>query len=132
MIFGLTFGRRVNKAKAVSTTAVTLNAATNKFGLVLESASICNTNAAARTVSLYVDNGTSQTYIFNDLAIASKATILLTNHPIAMSRGESLKAIASGAGININAVFIETTPNQASEPSMTTLSPSVANKPFRA
>lgn len=120
-IFGLTTGQRVTKKAAVSTSAVTLHTATKKMPLTLESIHICNTSAAARTVSLYVDTGAAQFYIFNDLALASKAAVLVSDHPVNLTDGEALKVIASGSGISVTASIVQSTPFQA-DPAQTTLS----------
>lgn len=111
-MFGLTAGQRVSRKFAVSTSAVTLHTSSDKMSLIIESVAICNTNAASRTVSLYVDNGSTQFYVFNDLPLASKATVLLTDHPLNLTRGETLKAIASGAGIIVTASVVQSTPVQ--------------------
>lgn len=127
MMLGLVLGNRSTFKKAVSTSAVTIATSAQKLLMALESVTICNTNAAARTVSLYVDNGSSQFYIFNDLPLASKATVLLTNHAVTLAAGETLKAIASGAGISVAAVILQSNPNLATDSGVNTLS-SVAKK----
>lgn len=127
MMVGAVLGQRTTKMAAVSTSAIILEAATKQKTVILESVTICNTNAASRTVSLYVDTGSAQFYVFNDLALASKATVELENHSVVLAAGSSLKAIASGAGINVVATLMLANPNMANDGGVTTLS-SVASK----
>lgn len=112
MIFGLTSGQRVTKRAIVGAVAVTLHTATKKMSLTLESIAICNTDAGARTVSVYIERSATAYYLYNEKAVASKETIVLGDHPLNLTDGDSLKAIASGAGVHITASIIQSQPIQ--------------------
>ena len=116
MIFGITSGQRVTKKAVVGASVVTLHTSSRKMSLTLESIAICNTDASSRTISVYIEKGASQFYLFSGKAIASKETFVLSDHPLNLTDGESLKAEASGAGVHVTASIVQSTPVQLEQP----------------
>lgn len=113
-MFGTISGKRTGKrVSSLGTSAQTLISAKDKMTVTLESAALCNRTANALTVSLYIDGGGSQTYIYNEFSLAAHTTAFLTNHSMPIVTGQSYKVVASGTGIDVTAVFIESNQNQA-------------------
>lgn len=122
MMFGLSRGQRVSKKAAVGTSAVTLATSTQKMLVTLESITFCNPTGGSLNVSLFVDTGSSQFYVYNEKPVASKDTLFLSGHAVALQAGETLKVVASGANISVIAVVIQSNPSEAAEGAPTTLS----------
>lgn len=97
-------------------------ASTQKMLVTLESITICNTTAGTLNVSLFVEAGSNQFYIYNDKPVLAKDTLFLSGHAVVLQAGEALMAIASSAGVSVIAVAIQSNPNEAAESAPQTLS----------
>lgn len=80
---------------------------------LLESIAVCNVSAGAVTFSLVYTDGADYR-IYDQLSIASHATVILKDHPIVITTGTSLKAQASAVtALHLTAVVVEQTATRA-------------------
>lgn len=121
MMFGLSRGQRVTKKAIVGASAVALITSTQKMLVTLESVTFTNTTAGSLNVSLFIESGANQFHIYCEKALPAKDTLLLNSHAIALQADERLMAVASGAGISVIAVLIQSSPNEAAETAPQTL-----------
>lgn len=102
--------RKPIRTKVTSSTAVTLYTA-NKTKAFLEAVNVCNLDASADTFNLYVNDGTSDFYIANDEAIAANTRVKISDLPIDIPEGGTLKFKAgTGTAIDVVGTIIEQAP----------------------
>lgn len=104
-------GQRVLKPKKLTTTnATTIATPSEKKILTIESITI-STAGTGGSISLYVNDGTTDYYIMNALPLGARALYTVTDAHIPLRSGWTLKALASAANqFDILAVLIQSNP----------------------
>lgn len=83
--------------KLTTTNVTTLYTATADVGAIIKSVSVCSINGASDTFSLLLNDGTSDFYIFKNLAISANTTELIYDHNPILRSGWTVKAQAGTA-----------------------------------
>lgn len=105
-------GTRVTKTRTnLGTSAVDLITAAQKKSVTLESISFCNRSAGDLNYSFYIkhSDGTTLYYINYQRPVSSKYTLYEHQHAVTLLPGQSFTVVASGTGIDVVGVFIEST-----------------------
>lgn len=112
--FARTDGKRVTKKISnLSTSAVDLITAEQKKPVTLESITFCNTTGTTeRKVSFYVKDGANTYYVFRNKPLAGWETQLIDSHSVVLSDGQTFSVISNGDGVDVVAVFIESSSMQ--------------------
>lgn len=107
-------GKRVTKRVSnLSTSAQDLVEASQQKNVTLESISFCNTTGTTeRLISFYVKDGGTNYYIFKAVPLAKWQTKIIENHSVVLTPGQFFTVVADGAGVDVVAVFIESSPQQ--------------------
>lgn len=114
--FARTDGKRVTtKFRNVGNVEQILILSEQKKPVTLESISICNTTGTTElTYALYVKSKGNSYYIRKNFPLPKWDSQGLPDHSVTLTDGESLAIIASATGVDVVAVFIESSSMQES------------------
>ncbi len=91
-----------------TTTKTTIYTGQSNIRGILNSITACNDSAGAGTVSLFLaDPSGSEVYIYSQVPVASKQTLLVTQHEIPIPEGWTLSVKAETGTFDIVAVIVE-------------------------
>lgn len=112
--FARTDGKRVTKTVSnLSTSAQDLITAAQQKPVTLESITFCNTTGTTeRKVSFYVKDGATNYYIFRAKPLAGWQTQIIDTHSVVLRPGQTFSVVSDGAGVDVVAVFIESSSQQ--------------------
>ena len=112
--FARTDGKRVTKRVSnLSTSAQDLITAAQQKAVTLESISFCNTTGTTeRLISFYVKDGGTNYYILKANPLAEWETKVFDTHSVVLNPGQTFTVVANAAGVDVVAVFIESSSQQ--------------------
>lgn len=116
--FARTDGKRVTvKVSNLGTSESVLATASQQKPVTLESITFCNTTGTTeRKVSFYIKSGGTNYHLYKAKPLAGWETKIIDNHSAVLSAGESFAVVADAAGVDVVAVFIESSSQQEQQP----------------